>query len=42
MTHQYNADAVQKQIDRENSRGGKRRISKREARLIHALLKGRK
>jgi hypothetical protein len=41
MSNRYNADAVQQQIDRENSRRGKGYISKREARLIHALLKGR-
>jgi len=36
--HRYNRDAVQSQIDRENSR--RRRIGTREAKLIHALLKG--
>jgi hypothetical protein len=34
----YNAAAVQQQIERDCRR---HRISKKEARLIHALLKGR-
>jgi hypothetical protein len=37
MNHQYNREAVQQQIDRDRRRN---RISGREARLIHALLKG--
>lgn len=35
----YNAEAVQKAIEASNRRGPK--ISKKEAKLIHALLKGR-
>lgn len=35
----YNAEAVQKAIDASNRRGPK--ISGREAKLIHALLRGR-
>lgn len=41
MTHTYNRDAVQKQIDAHNRRPRGGRIGGREARLIHALLKGR-
>lgn len=37
MTHQYNPEAVQQQIERDRRR---HRISKKEERLIHALLKG--
>lgn len=38
----YNADAVQQEIDRWNGRRkGSARIGGKEARLIHALLKGR-
>lgn len=37
----YNAEAVQKEIDKANRKGGKGRISPKEAKLIHALLKGR-
>jgi hypothetical protein len=37
----YNETAVQRQIDNERRRNGKGYISKREGRLIHALLKGR-
>lgn len=40
MASNYNAEAVQQQIDLERSRRGKGYISKREAKLIHALLKG--
>lgn len=38
MAARYSADAVQQQIERDRRRNP---ISKREARLIHALLKGR-
>lgn len=37
----YDKTAVQAEIDKANRRGGKAKISKKEARLIHALLKGR-
>lgn len=37
MTHQYNSEAVQQQIERDRRR---HRISKKEERLIHAILKG--
>lgn len=37
MTHNYNPEAVQQQIERDRRR---HRISKKEERLIHALLKG--
>jgi hypothetical protein len=37
----YSADAVDAQIKSERSRRGKNYISGREARLIHALLRGR-
>lgn len=37
----YDAKAVQKEIDKANRKGGKAKISKKEAKLIHALLKGR-
>lgn len=37
MTHQYNREAVDQQIERDRRR---HRISGREARMIHALLKG--
>jgi hypothetical protein len=37
----YSAAAVQKEIDKSNRKGGKSRISGKEAKLIHALLKGR-
>jgi hypothetical protein len=39
--HRYNKDAVQSAIDGANRKGGKGRIGGKEARLIHALLKGR-
>lgn len=41
MAHKYNAAAVQSAIDSQNRRGGKNRIGGREAKLIHALLRGR-
>jgi hypothetical protein len=37
----YSRDAVDAQIKRERARRGRNYISGREARLIHALLKGR-
>lgn len=37
MTHNYNPEAVQQQIERDRRR---HRISKKEERLIHAILKG--
>lgn len=37
----YDAQAVQKEIDKANRKGGKGRISRKEAKMIHALLKGR-
>jgi hypothetical protein len=37
----YNSAAVQQQIERERARYGRGYISAREARLIHALLRGR-
>lgn len=39
MTHQYNAAAVAAAIASSNRAG--RKIGRREAKLIHALLKGR-
>lgn len=39
--HEYNAAAVAHEIDKHNRRNrGRGRISRREARLIHALLAG--
>jgi hypothetical protein len=38
-SHGYNAEAVQAEIDKANA-SGKLKISKKEAALIHALLKG--
>lgn len=38
MSNQYSPEAVQQQIERDRRRHN---ISRREARLIHALLKGR-
>ena len=38
-TPRYNQESVNRAIDRERARGYY--ISKREARMIHALLKGR-
>lgn len=39
MTHRYNAAAVNKAIASSNRAG--RKVSRREGKLIHALLKGR-
>lgn len=37
----YSKSAVQKEIDKSNRRGGKGRIGGKEARMIHAILRGR-
>lgn len=40
MPHDYNPEAVQREIDKHNRRARRGRIGRREARLIHALLGG--